>query len=74
MDRFPPATSRERDAQVLALCEAQLADEETLLADMLGSLRLVRAAFLERNLKKWSGCASVSATPWHPSSASSLLP
>jgi flagellar biosynthesis/type III secretory pathway chaperone len=50
MDRFPPPTSRERDAPILALCEAYLADEEALLADMLDSLRQVRAAFVERNL------------------------
>ncbi len=51
-NRLPPASSHQRDEQVLALCESHLADEEALLADMLDSLRQVRAAFVERNLNR----------------------
>jgi flagellar biosynthesis/type III secretory pathway chaperone len=50
MSSLPPTTSPERDAQVLALCESHLAGEESLLAEMLQSLRQIRAAFVERKL------------------------
>ncbi len=50
MRRPHPASRRQADADVLALCEAHLAHEEALLADVLRSLRQVRAAFVQRNL------------------------
>lgn len=45
-----PTLLREREARILTLCEHHLSREETLLADMLLSLRQVRDAFFQRNL------------------------
>jgi hypothetical protein len=41
----------EQQARILALCDDHLTREETLLADVLLSLRQVRDAFFQRNLK-----------------------
>src|SRR6185437_8346873 len=50
MSRPESAILREHDAQILSLCATHLAHEEALLADMLRTLREVRAAFVQRNL------------------------
>jgi hypothetical protein len=50
MRRPQPAILRECDARILSLCETHLAREEALLADMLRTLREIRAAFVQRNL------------------------
>lgn len=48
--RIPPLLP-EREATILTLCEDHLSREESLLADMLLSLRQVREAFFQRNLR-----------------------
>jgi len=50
MEHPIPPLLRQREAKILALCEDHLSREETLLADMLLSLRQVREAFFQRNL------------------------
>lgn len=50
MEHPIPPQFRERETRILTLCEDHLSREETLLADMLLSLRQVRDAFFERNL------------------------
>lgn len=50
MERPTPPPPNERELRIVALCDAHLDREETLLADMLHSLRQVRDAFFERNL------------------------
>lgn len=45
----PPSLS-DRDGETLSHCEAHLSHEESLLADMLRTLREVRAAFVRRDL------------------------
>ncbi len=50
MERTTPTLLREAETPILALCEDHLTREETLLADMLHSLRQVRDAFCQRNL------------------------
>lgn len=49
LPKFPSPAS-ERETRILALCDDHLVREETLLADMLKSLRQVRDSFLQRNL------------------------
>ncbi|HZV04098.1 MAG TPA: flagellar export chaperone FlgN [Gemmataceae bacterium] len=51
MERPTPILLREVETRILALCEEHLSDEESLLTDMLHSLRQVRDAFFQRNLK-----------------------
>lgn len=51
MEHPTPALLRATETHILALCEEHLTAEETLLADMLHSLRQVRDAFFQRNLK-----------------------
>ena len=52
MKHLEPPIPRRSDVDVLALCQNHLAREEALLGDMLASLRLVRAAFVERELHR----------------------
>jgi FlgN protein len=51
MEHLTPRPFREVEARVLALCEDHLSGEETLLREMLHSLRQVRDAFFQRNLQ-----------------------
>lgn len=50
MEHLLPPPLRERETRILTLCEEHLGREETLLVDMLASLRQVREAFFQRNL------------------------
>ena len=50
MERPLPLLSLEAQTCILALCDDHLTREETLLADLLLSLRQVRDAFFQRNL------------------------
>ena len=45
-----PGPISERETRTLALCDDHLAREETLLGELLQSLRQVRDAFFQRNL------------------------
>jgi hypothetical protein len=50
MERPIPLLSPEAQTRILAICDDHLTREETLLADLLLSLRQVRDAFFQRNL------------------------
>jgi hypothetical protein len=50
MERLTLPLHREVERRISALCEDHLTREETLLADLLLSLRQVRDAFFQRNL------------------------
>jgi|GEM_PF-3383765 hypothetical protein len=50
MERPPRTLPPEVERRVVALCDGHLTREQTLLADLLRSLRQVRTAFLQRTL------------------------
>ncbi len=51
MEHPTPTLLRENETRLVSLCEDHLVAEESLLTDLLHSLRQVRDAFFQRNLK-----------------------
>lgn len=51
MEHLTPIPLREAETRIFALCADHMTAEEKLLTDMLHSLRQVRDAFFQRNLK-----------------------